>query len=172
VGRSDERIVRNGHDVISTFGIGTDVDEPTWKAVFRQLIARGELEPTQHGGLRLTERSVEVLEGRSSVTLPMRSSTSARVPRARRAPTTDVAAPAETLGTADRALFHRLREVRLAIAQTQQVPAYVVFTDGVLADMARVRPTSPGELLGISGVGSVKLERYGEAFLEAIRTSG
>jgi ATP-dependent DNA helicase RecQ len=83
-----------------------------------------------------------------------------------------VAAPAETLGTADRTLFHRLREVRLAIAQAQQVPAYLVFPDGVLADMARVRPTSPGELLGISGVGAVKLERYGEAFLEAIRTNG
>jgi ATP-dependent DNA helicase RecQ len=171
-GRSDERIVRNGHDAISTFGIGIDVDEPTWKAVFRQLIARGELEPTRHGGLRLTERSVEVLEGRATVTLPMRAATAARVSRARRPPTADVAAPAETLGTADRALFHRLREVRLAIAQAQQVPAYVVFPDGVLADMARVRPSSPGELLGISGVGTVKLERYGKAFLEAVREAG
>ncbi len=171
-GRSDERIVRNGHDAISTFGIGIDVDEPTWKAVFRQLIARGELEPTQHGGLRLTERSVEVLEARATVTLPMRAATAARSARPRRTPTTDVAAPAETLGTADRALFHRLREVRLAIAQAQQVPAYVVFSDGVLADMARVRPKGHEELLSISGVGAVKLERYGDAFLEEIRAAG
>jgi ATP-dependent DNA helicase RecQ len=171
-GRSDDRIVRNGHDLVSTFGIGVDVDEPTWKAVFRQLIARGELEPTRHGGLRLTGRSVEVLEGRATVTLPMRAATAARVARPRRAPTTDVAAPAETLGTADRSLFHRLREVRLEISQAQQVPAYVVFPDNVLADMARVRPSSPGELLGISGVGTVKLERYGEAFLDAIRAHG
>jgi len=170
-GRSQERIVRNGHDAVSTFGIGVDVDEPTWKAVFRQLIVRGELEPTQHGGLRLTERSVDVLKGRVPVTLPKQVATARGAARPRRTSQPAVAAP-ETLGPNDQTLFNRLREVRLAIAQAQQVPAYIVFSDGVLSDMARARPKNDGELLKISGVGAVKLERYGDAFLDAIRAYG
>ncbi|MEX2533122.1 MAG: DNA helicase RecQ [Nitriliruptoraceae bacterium] len=168
-GRNEERIVRNGHDAVSTFGIGSDVDAPTWKAVFRQLIVRGELASTPHGGLQLTERSVDVLKGRTTVTLPTRTATTTGVTRARQSANTAVRAPVDTLGPKDKALFDRLREVRRALAQAQQVPAYIVFADGVLADMARLRPQTAGALLEISGVGEKKLARYGEAFLETIR---
>lgn len=167
-GRSQERIVQNGHDAVSTFGIGVDVDEPTWKAVFRQLIVRGELEPTPHGGLRLTERSIDVLKGRKTLTLPQQAATVSRAPRVRRSSRPAVAAPLETLSANDQTLFDRLREVRLLIAKAQQVPAYIVFSDQVLAEMARARPKNAAELREISGVGAVKLERYGDAFLDAI----
>jgi ATP-dependent DNA helicase RecQ len=81
-----------------------------------------------------------------------------------------VRAPAlEPLGDADEALFQALRALRKALADGEGVPAYIVFSDKVLREMAARRPSTPGELLGVPGVGPAKLERYGEAFLGALR---
>lgn len=170
-GRSDERIVRNGHDAVSTFGIGTDVDEQTWKAVFRQLIVRGELAPTEHGGLRLTEQSTAVLKGHTTVTLPKQAPTQSRTSRAKKPTKPAGGMLAQSLNADEQELFDRLRELRRALAESQQVPAYIVFSDGVLADMARQHPKDRAALLAISGVGAVKLERYGDAFLDVITTT-
>lgn len=167
-GRSDERIVANGHDAVSTFGIGTDVDEQTWRAVFRQLIVRGELAPTAHGGFRLTEQSTDVLKGRTTITLPKQALPTARQRTRKSKPAASTSS--KRLSAKDQALFERLRELRREIAQSQQVPAYIVFSDGVLADIALVRPKNGEELLAISGVGAVKLERYGASFLELTST--
>lgn len=170
-GRSEPRIVANGHDTVSTFGIGKDLDVATWKAVFRQLIVRGELEPTAHGGLRLTERSRDVLKGHTTVTLAHAApTTAAGASRQRRGSTRTTPAAEHAIDAADQALFARLREVRHRLAQAAGVPNYIVFADAVLTEMARTRPTNPTELRAIAGVGAVKLERYGDAFLDAIRT--
>lgn len=167
LGRADERIVRNGHDAVSTFGIGTDLDEQTWKAIFRQLIVRGELAPTAHGGLRLTAQSTDVLKGRATILLPKQAVRVALSRRPSKNKTPPVASN-QALKPGDQQLFDRLRQVRRVIAEQQQVPAYIVFSDNVLEKMARKRPQNLAELLAFSGVGDVKLGRYGEAFVQAI----
>jgi ATP-dependent DNA helicase RecQ len=175
LGRADERIRRNGHDRVSTFGIGTEHDERTWQAVFRQLVARGELTPTQHGGLALTERSRTLLDGGGELRLGRRMVTGggagAGGSSARRRDRTSrpSGAAAPELDPEQQALFERLREARRELARAQDVPAYVVLHDATLVEIARRRPTSEAELLEVPGVGRTKLERYGATFLATVR---
>ncbi len=165
LGRDDERIRSKGHDTVSTFGIGRDIDEATWKAVLRQLVARGELATTQHDGLRLTERGTALMRGEGELhigrrRLGIKARTSAR-PRAVR--------PADELDATERARFERLREIRRELAREHGVPAYVILDDAGLAAIARDVPRDEAALLRIPGIGAVKLERYGAALLAALR---
>ena len=165
LGRDDERIRRNGHDAVSTFGIGRDIDEATWKAVLRQLVARGELATTEHDGLRLTERGTALMRGEGELRIGRRrlggTGRTATRPRAGR--------PADELDGTQRARFERLREVRRELAREHGVPAYVILDDAGLAAMARDVPRDGSALLRIPGIGAVKLERYGAALLAALR---
>ncbi len=171
LGRDDERIRRNGHDEVSTFGIGRATDEATWKAVLRQLIARGELATTEHDGLRLTESGVTLMRGEGTLSLGRRATPSGRAAdgRARGAAARGGPRPADALDATQRACFERLREVRRLLAQEQGVPAFVVLDDAALATMARDVPRDAAGLLRVPGIGRVKLERYGEAFLDVLR---
>ena len=165
LGRDDERIRRNGHDAVSTFGIGRDIDEATWKAVLRQLVARGELATTEHDGLRLTERGTALMRGEGELRLGRRrlggTGHKATRPQGGR--------PADGLDDSQRARFERLREVRRDLAREHGVPAYVILDDVGLAAMARDVPRDEDALLRIPGIGAVKLERYGAALLAALR---
>ena len=164
LGRDDERIRRNGHDAVSTFGIGRDVDEATWKAVLRQLVARGELATTEHDGLRLTERGTALMRGEGELRIGRR-----RIGATGRTSTrTRAGRPADELDDAQRARFERLREVRRELAREHGVPAYVILDDAGLAAMARDIPRDEAALLRIPGIGAVKLERYGSALLAAL----
>ena len=167
LGRDDERIRRNGHDGISTFGIGRDTDETTWKAVLRQLVARGALTTTEHDGLRLTDEGVALMRGEGELRIGRRVLAGGRStsPRAR----TTTQRPADTLDGAQRARFERLRELRKELAREHAVPAYVIIDDAGLAVMAREVPRDEAALLRIPGNGQVKLERYGAALLSALR---
>jgi len=174
-GRADERIRRNGHEEVSTFGIGTDVDERTWQSVFRQLLARGELATTEHGGLCLTERGTALMRGEGELRLGRRrapATTAGRRSGGGRTARAGSASDSAMLSGPDRELFERLRSVRLELARAQGVPAYVVLDDAGLMALARDRPRDPEGLLRIPGIGQVKLERYGAALLEAIATAG
>jgi len=166
LGRDDERMRRNGHDTLSTFGIGRDVDEATWKSVARQLVARGELATTEHDGLRLTERGVALMRGEGELHLGRRAVGAARTAARSRGA---VQRPADALDEAARLRFERLRAVRLELARAQGVPAYVVLDDAGLAAIARDVPRDEAGLLRIPGIGRVKLERYGAALLDAVR---
>jgi len=165
LGRTDERIRRNGHDEVSTFGIGRDVDEATWKTVLRQLVARGELATTEHDGLRLTDRGTALMRGEGELRIGRRRT--ARATGAPRRPR-DGGRPADALDATQRERFERLREVRSALSREAGVPAYVVLDDAGLAAMARDVPRDPEALLRVPGIGRVKLERYGEAFLRVL----
>ncbi len=165
LGKDDERIRRNGHTELSTFGIGRGTDEATWKAVFRQLVARGELATTEHDGLRLTESGTALMRGEGELRIGRRtvgrsSGRSTRAGGARQ--------PADDLDAAQRARFERLREARRTLAQANSVPAYVILDDAGLAAMARDEPSDAAALLRIPGIGQVKLERYGSALLAAL----
>ncbi len=124
---------------------------------------------TGFGGIRLTEGCGPVLKGQTLVFFRKEAKPE---PRARRRPTTTLAAFEESVHAArpdDKPLFDALRRLRLDLARDQGVPPYVVFGDTTLAAMVRHRPTTLDAFARLSGVGQVKLERYGEAFIEVIR---
>ena len=173
IGTPNDRIQRKGHDRISTFGIGGELDRAGWLAVYRQLVAAGllEVEP-EHGGLRLSPRARPVLKGEQSLRLRHD-----RHERHERKTYVVEAASKGARETAvespdDKRLFEALREKRRAIAQEKNLPAYVIFHDRSLAEMARLRPSSLAAMRSIYGVGEAKLERYGSLFLEVIRERG
>jgi ATP-dependent DNA helicase RecQ len=162
-GKEDERIRRNGHDRISTFGIGSGLSAPEWRGVFRQLLAQGYLDTDAegYGALRLSAKCRPLLRGEQRLQLRRQRKPVKAERQARRK-------TAQALRASDQPLFEALRELRLRVAQERGVPPYVVFHDASLQEMARQRPGTPEQLLGISGVGEGKLARFGRAFLEEI----
>jgi ATP-dependent DNA helicase RecQ len=167
LGRDDERMRRFGHDRISTFGIGTELAEKEWRAVFRQLVARGYLsvDAAGHGGLVLSDTCRSLLKGEASLLLGRQHLEAKRKSRKAKAGT-----PAAQV--AGDPLFEALRTKRRELAQAQGVPPYVVFADKTLAAMVAERPQSLAEFARLSGVGEAKLVRYGEVFLAVIRSTG
>lgn len=165
-GTSTEKIARHGHERLSVFGIGKELDTNGWRSVIRQLIVQGYLRVDQEGfgALKLTAESRPLLRG--DVALQFREDALKPVAAAvKKKPR-----PAEqTLGDEHRALWEALRECRRRIAAEHNLPPYVIFHDATLVQMALERPTCAQELLGISGVGQAKLERYGERFLDVLR---
>ena len=163
LGRDDERMRRFGHDTITTFGIGTELAEKEWRAVFRQLVARGYLsvDAEGHGGLALDASCRPLLKGEASLRLGRQHLEAKRKSRKAKAgrPAAQVAGDP---------LFEALRAKRRELAQAQGVPPYVVFADKTLAAMVAERPQSLAEFARLSGVGEAKLERYGEVFLAVI----
>ncbi|MEM6531752.1 MAG: DNA helicase RecQ [Myxococcota bacterium] len=165
IGKRTERCIHLGHDQVSTFGIGTELEATQWSGVFRQLLAYGlvEVDEDGYGTLMLTESAREVLKGERVLTL-RRDVVRKRSVGTRR----DGASPADTLDESGRELFEKLRAARLQLAREQDVPPYVIFHDKTLVDMALLQPRSLDEMAMVSGVGARKLERYGSAFLAVL----
>ncbi|MEO8083393.1 MAG: DNA helicase RecQ [Ardenticatenales bacterium] len=179
-GERTEKVERFGHEALPTFGVGADLDIRSWASVMRQLVAGGwvSVDVEGHGSLRLTDSAAPVLRGQQPVTL--RRDPAPPVGGSRRNRTAERSRSRGTGGAgslfdddidaqADPKLFEALRACRLALAREQAVPPYVIFHDKTLLAMAARRPTTTAALGGLSGVGEVKLERYGEAFLDVIR---
>ncbi len=169
-GAGNERISQLGHDKLSTYGIGADLDARQWKGVFRQLVALGllEVDIEGHGSLRLTDASRPVLRGEQTVALREESTRTRE--RERGSSRGSGAGPAAVpLSAAGLPLFEALRALRASLAREQSVPAYVIFHDATLRAIAERRPESLGELGNISGVGAAKLERYGDQVLATLR---
>jgi ATP-dependent DNA helicase RecQ len=160
LGKTNDRITKGRHDELSTYGIGQDLSEQEWRAVVRQLLARGLLAVQgEYGILAITPTSAGVLSGGEKVHLRReapRQSKAAK--RAVKADLPQVALP----------LFERLREWRAGEARAQGVPAYIVFGDATLRGIAVTEPTTLAELAEISGVGEKKLEQYGAALLAVV----
>ncbi len=167
-GSDGERIRQFGHDRLSTHGIGRDLDARAWRSVVRQLVATGllDVDVEGHGSLRLTEASREVLTGGGRVALrkpaPSRRGTGSH---------SRTATATLQLSRDDLALFDALRALRADLAREQNVPAYVIFHDATLREIATRRPASRGELAAMGGIGANKLARYGDAVLDAIRAA-
>ena len=161
-GKVDERIQRNGHDKITTFGIGSELNATEWRSLYRQLIARGLLavDLEGHGGLHLTEVCRPVLRGEQPLWL-RREKRPARV--AKRSSSGRTLPPG-----ADQGLWDALRARRRELAEEQGVPPYVIFHDATLMAMMEARPSSLHAMAELPGVGQRKLEAYGADFLEVI----
>jgi ATP-dependent DNA helicase RecQ len=171
-GERTARVEQFGHDQLSTFGVGTELDARQWKGVFRQLLALGLLTADGHGGLRLTPTSREVLKGERTLLL-RRDLAPKRGKAARAAPGSAKATPgAAELAGGDLHVFEALRALRAELAREQNLPAYVIFHDATLREMASRRPRTLAEMARINGVGASKLERYGERMLQAMSAAG
>jgi ATP-dependent DNA helicase RecQ len=159
-GSREERILANGHDRLSTYGILARESKPAVRDWIEQLLEQECIQRVgEYSVLRLTDKGKRVLKGQEQPLLlePAKKKTEVKP-----------AVVKESWEGVDRALFEKLRKVRQRLAQQRGVPAYIVFGDAALRDMARKRPSTPGEFLQVSGVGIKKLEQYGEAMLGAI----
>ena len=159
-GTVTDKVRERGHDKLPTFAVGRDLPKATWAAIFRQMMGRDLLrpDPERHGGLRMTEAARPVLRGEASVILR------ADVMEAR-APVREAKA---MVAEEDAGLLAALKALRRQLAEDAGVPAYVVFADRTLIEMAERRPQSLDAMMGITGVGAKKLESYGRAFLSVI----
>jgi ATP-dependent DNA helicase RecQ len=165
LGRETEKIRQHRHESLSVFGIGTEMKEVEWRGVVRQLLAKGLLAVEgEYQTLALTPAGGDVLRGKAEVMLRR----DAARPAARAAKTPRAAAPAADLSPEAGKTFEALRAWRAASAKEQGVPAYVIFHDATLREIAVARPGSLAELAEVSGVGETKLAKYGEAILTVL----
>ncbi|PTY00761.1 DNA helicase RecQ [Verrucomicrobia bacterium LW23] len=195
-GKDDPRIRTFGHDRVSTYGIGKEFGKLEWQNIFRQLVAENlvMVDMTEHGGLKLTPRGTTFLKNRETIRLraytgKVKAAKAGRgpgTPRGQRfggkgSATGRGIGPAPgggfgggggrqaTMDANTQRLFDALRAVRAELARAQNVPPYVIFHDKTLRELAEERPTTVEALSAISGVGQVKIDRYGQTFLTAIR---
>ena len=159
-GSATDKVRERGHDALPTFAVGRDMTKAAWGAVFRQMMGRDLVrpDPERHGALRMTEAARPILRGEESITLRRDTIASAQPRVAVRALVSDEDAP----------LLSALKAKRRALAEAAGVPAYVIFPDRTLIEMAERRPRDLDGMAGITGVGAKKLESYGAAFLEVI----
>ncbi len=165
-GKKSDKAAQWGHDQLSVFGIGADLDDASWRAVLRQLVAAGLLHAdlAEHGALKLTDEARPVLKGEQAIQLrrhvakksaarPKKGSTAAMV--------ADLSPEAATL-------FETLRQWRADTAREQGVPAYVILHDRTLKELAEMRPTTRGHLAMVTGIGAAKIEHYGDELIRLI----
>ncbi len=174
VGRLTERVTQFGHDKLSVFGIGRELNEKQWRAVLRQLVAIGHLraDSDAFGALKLTDSARGVLKGETEVMLReasagSRGSSKSKSKRKDLASTTDRAA-----SSADSGLHSALRAWRSEVARRRGVPAYVVLHDSTIDGIAAARPTTLAKLRGIAGIGDKKLEHYGDQLIALVKAAG
>ncbi len=162
-GEGNTRIKQNGHHLISTFGIGSELSVAEWKSVFRQLIAADllSIDISGYGGFRLTAKSRPVLKGEKEVFFRRDPVTQKKTKRKKSVKVSD--------NPAIQKIWPRLRELRREIANEQNRAPYLIFHDKTLIEMAGKQPQSLEELRSISGVGAAKLDQYGDRFLSVLK---
>jgi ATP-dependent DNA helicase RecQ len=172
-GKSTPKVLQFGHERLSTFGIGTDLDVMQWRSVLRQLVMLRlvRVDHERFNTLRLTEASRAVLKGERQLRLRRSVKAVPKRPERRLIDKTRVGAEATELAELDEVVYEALRTWRREVSKEHGVPAYTVFHDSTLRELARVRPKSLIELRTISGIGATKLERYGEALLTTLESA-
>jgi len=163
LGKQTPKVTQHGHDTLTVFGIGTDLRDTEWRGIVRQLLAQGLLAVEgDYGTLVLTDASAQVLRKQRPVMLRREPERAPKAPRARKAgAVADL--PAQALP-----VFERLRAWRSERAKEQGVPAYVVFSDATLREIATTLPSSLAGLSNVSGIGETKLARYGQQVLDVL----
>jgi ATP-dependent DNA helicase RecQ len=159
MGNATDKVCARGHDNLPTFGVGRDMDKRGWQGVFRQMMGHDLVrpDPERHGALVMTEAARPVL--RAEAPIRLRREVAQRTPRP---------AVKALVSEEDAPLLSALKAKRRALAEAAGVPAYIVFNDRTLIEMAETRPANLDAMARVGGVGATKLERYGAAFLEVI----
>ena len=160
LGNLTDKVTYNRHQNLTTFGVGKDLSRVKWKAVFRQMMGHDLIRPDveRYGALRMTKRALPILRGEQSITLRLDTINSAKRNYAVKA----------LVGDDDAPMLSALKAKRRALAETAGVPAYIIFTDKTLIDMAQRRPLNLDAMSRINGVGAKKLENFGNIFLAVI----
>ena len=163
-GSNSEKILKFDHHQLSTYGIGTDRSANEWRGVVRQLVVRGYLQVNSEafGALQLTDACRPLLRGEESIQLR-------KLPKPTAGTSGRRSSVAADMDHSDLPLWEALRACRKRLADEKGVPPYVVFHDATLREMLEVKPQTDAELLGITGIGDSKLERFGDAFLAVLR---
>ncbi|WP_299735984.1 DNA helicase RecQ [uncultured Roseobacter sp.] len=161
-GNETDKVRQRGHQTLPTYGVGTEYDRRQWQAIFRQMMGHDLVrpDPERHGALRMTDAALPLLRDETSIELrrdSIRAAASARRPAVK-----------AMVSEEDAPLLSALKAKRRAFAEAAKAPAYVIFNDRTLIEMAETRPQSLDDMARIGGVGAKKLERYGAAFLEVI----
>jgi ATP-dependent DNA helicase RecQ len=165
VGSREDRIVANHHDQLSTYGILKDATRPVVRDWIEQLADQEYIVRVgEYGVLKLTAKGARALRGEETPLLLESQKKKATLKK--------TVVEDDSWAGVDQKLFERLRKMRLELARRNNIPAYVVFGDATLRDLARKRPATPEALLGVSGIGLKKLDQYGEKILEIIREAG
>jgi ATP-dependent DNA helicase RecQ len=162
LGNMTDRVRERGHDALPTFAVGKEYDKRQWQAVFRQMMGHDLVrpDPERHGALRMTDDALPIL--RDEATIELRRDTIKAAGRNRRP------AVKEMVSEEDAPLLSALKAKRRGFAEANKVPAYIIFNDKTLIEMAETRPANLDDMARIGGVGAKKLESYGSAFLEVI----
>jgi ATP-dependent DNA helicase RecQ len=163
LGKKDARLIKNGHDRLSVFGIGGELDTTAWRGLFRQLVANGclTMDDEGHGTLLLTEKARPLLKGEQPFFIrqpPQDADSKVRRKRSK----------GLTIARADENLFAELKALRLRLATESHVPPFVIFHDRTLAEIAEKKPRSLDDLGLITGLGVAKIKRYGAALLDVV----
>lgn len=162
LGTETDKVKQRGHQSLPTYGVGTEYSKPEWQAIFRQMMGRDLVrpDPARHGALRMTDAALPILRDEQKVTLRRDSIKAAGAGRrpAVKAMVNDEDAP----------LLSALKAKRRGLAEAAKVPAYIIFTDRTLIEMAETRPANLDQMAGVNGIGAKKLDSYGIAFLEVI----
>lgn len=166
-GKLEERIARNGHDQLSTFGIGADVTEGEWRGIFRQLVTRGFLvaDIMQWNTLHLTEDARALLKGEETFLVRHQ----VRLPKAEKARKQKGKSEAAPIPAGDQPLWNALKALRAKLAGEGRVPPFVICHDRSLTDMVHLKPRTSGELKTVYGMGEAKVAKYGREFLAVVR---
>ncbi len=162
MGNATDKVRQKGHDDLPTFGVGREYSKPQWQAIFRQMMGHDLMRPNpdRHGALTMTDAAIPILKGEAGITLRADS-----VKRPDRRP-----AVKTLVNDEDAPLLSALKAKRRALAEAANVPAYVIFNDKTLIEMAETRPQTLDQMARISGVGAKKLERYGRDFIGVINS--
>jgi ATP-dependent DNA helicase RecQ len=177
-GKATDKTRQHGHEALTTFGIGADLTEAQWRGVIRQLVALGHVRTEgEYHTLELADSARAVLKGEQAIVLrvPREAPPRARSGRGARAASGSparAAVAAASLDPAALARFAALKAWRAEVARAHNLPAYVVFHDATLAQMAAEAPSTLNALAGISGVGAKKLDAYGREILRVLAAAG
>ena len=170
LGKNSAKVVQLRHDKISTYGIGKEYSKNQWRSIFRQLVAKSLLtvDMEGHGGYSLGENSKKVLDGKEKIFLREDKFSKKSDLSKNKKPKSQIT----LINKTDETLFQALRGHRRSLAGEQKVAPFIIFHDATLLEMAEKKPTTITELGRLTGVGKVKLERYGASFLEVILRVG
>ncbi|MEP1201872.1 DNA helicase RecQ [Tateyamaria sp.] len=161
LGAKTEKIMQRGHDKLPTYGVGKEYSKGQWQAVFRQMMGHDLVrpDPDRYGALRMTDAALPILRDEAKISL-RRDTIAAAVNRR--------PAVKEMVSEENAPLLSALKAKRRGLAEAARVPAYVIFPDRTLIEMAEKRPNNLDQMAQVSGVGAKKLEKFGDAFLEVI----